>query len=60
MGGLFVITLGLAIWIVGWAFGLKSFDVFMISVFIAVGVATVHITAPFVKRQLARSPDPDA
>ncbi|MBA3300681.1 MAG: hypothetical protein H0T15_02335 [Thermoleophilaceae bacterium] len=60
MGGLFVITLGLAVWIIGWSFGLKSFDVFMVSIFIAVLVATAQITGPFVKRVTRRTPDPDA
>ncbi len=60
MGGLFVITLGLAVWIVGWSFGLKSFDVFMVSIFIAVLVATANVTAPFLKRATRRTPDPDA
>ncbi|MBA2504667.1 MAG: hypothetical protein H0V29_01830 [Thermoleophilaceae bacterium] len=60
MAGLFAITLGLGIWIIGWTFGLKSFDVFMLAVAIAVGVAAVHITAPFIGQMLGKTPDPDA
>lgn len=60
MGGLFAITLGLGIWIIGWTLGFKSFDVFMIAVAIAVGVAAVQITAPFVAQMLGKTPDPDA
>lgn len=60
MGGLFVITLGLAVWIIGWSLGLKSFDVFLIAFFVAVGVAAVRATAPFLARLTRKTPDPDA
>jgi hypothetical protein len=51
---LVALTVGLVIWICGWAFGVKSFDMFMIAVALVVAAATARIAAPFVNKQLGR------
>ena len=51
---LVALTVGLVIWICGWAFGAKSFDMFMIAVFLVVAAAAFRLAAPFVNRQLGR------
>jgi hypothetical protein len=56
MGLLLAITAGLVIWIVGWALGLKSFDVFLVTALIILLGATVRMLAPFFP---GRESDPD-
>ena len=60
MGALLAVTFGLSIWVIGWALGVKSFDAFMVTILIAVIVATVHIVRPVVHRFTGREPEPDA
>lgn len=52
MGVLVALTVGLIIWIVAWAFGIKSFDAFMVVILLVVGAISVRIVSPFVRRQL--------
>jgi hypothetical protein len=51
-------TVGLVIWITGWALGAKAFDVFLITVFLTVIAATVRIASPYVKQLLGREQAP--
>ena len=47
MGLVVVTTVGLVIWIVMWALGIKAFDAFMITVLLVVLGATARIIAPY-------------
>lgn len=50
-----VVTLvGLVWWISAWAFGIKSFDAFLITAGLVVGSAAVYVFAPYVQRLLGR------
>lgn len=51
---LVTLTVGLVIWVVGWAFGYNSFDVFMLTALIVLVAATVRIMLPFVNQRLGR------
>lgn len=51
-------TVGLVIWIVAWAFGIKAFDAFMFAAFITFIAAGVRIAQPFVKQALEGAPAP--
>ena len=51
---LVTLTVGLVIWVAGWAFGLKSFDVFMLTTLMVVIAAAVQLTLPFVNKLLGR------
>jgi hypothetical protein len=54
MGLLIALTAGLVFWIAAWAFGIKSFDAFMLVVAIMVTAFAVRLITPFVKEQLGR------
>jgi hypothetical protein len=43
-------TVGLVIWIVMWALGIKAFDAFMVTVGLTLIAATARIMSPFIKR----------
>lgn len=43
-------TVGLVIWLVAWALGVKALDAFLFTIFITVIAATVRIALPFVER----------
>jgi hypothetical protein len=47
MGLVFATTFGLIVWIVLWAIGVKSFDAFLLTLFIIVLAAAGRILAPF-------------
>ena len=47
-------TTGLVIWIAAWAFGIKAFDAFLITVLLTVVAAAVRITSPFIDQLLGR------
>ena len=49
---LVALTVGLVIWIVLWALGVKSFDGFMITALLVVLAATARIAEPFVRERL--------
>jgi hypothetical protein len=55
---LVTLTVGLVIWIVAWAFGIKAFDAFMFTAFITFVAAGVKIAQPFVKQTLEGAPAP--
>ena len=54
MGILIALTAGLSFWITAWAFGMKSFDAFLVVVAIMVAAFTARLFAPFVKEQFGR------
>jgi predicted PurR-regulated permease PerM len=45
------LTVGLVVWIVLWALGVKSFDAFMITALLVVSAATVRLVEPFVRER---------
>jgi hypothetical protein len=47
-------TVGMVIWVAGWALGLKSFDVFLFTVLITLIAAAVRITIPYLHQWLGR------
>ena len=47
MGLVVATTVGLVIWLVMWALGIKAIDAFMITVLLVVLGATMRIIAPF-------------
>lgn len=49
-------TIGLVIWLVAWAFGVKAFDAFLITGALALGAAAVQMSLPFVKQILTGQP----
>jgi len=51
---LVTLVVGLVIWVVGWAFGFKSFDVFLLTTLMVVTAAGVRIALPFVNQRLGR------
>ena len=54
---LVVTVVGLVWWICAWAFGVKSFDAFMITIAMVLVSASVYIFKPYVDRMLGNSPD---
>jgi Mg/Co/Ni transporter MgtE len=56
VGVLVALTVGLVFWITAWAFGLKSFDAFMVTALLVFIAATVRLVAPFVNQRLGREP----
>jgi hypothetical protein len=47
MGVIVATTVGLILWLVLWALGIKAFDAFMLTVLIAVVAATLRMIAPY-------------
>jgi predicted PurR-regulated permease PerM len=45
-------TVGLVIWIVLWALGVKPFDSFMITALLTVSAAAARIAEPFIRERL--------
>lgn len=50
------LTVGLVIWIVAWAFGVKAFDAFLVTALLGFVAAAVTIALPFVKQILTGKP----
>jgi uncharacterized membrane protein len=48
------LTVGLVVWIVAWAFGVKAFDAFMLTAALVVGAATFQMMKPFLDRMRGR------
>jgi hypothetical protein len=55
---LVALTVGLVFWIAGWAFGIKAFDAFLVTILLVVSAATIQIVSPFVKQLLRRDTSP--
>lgn len=60
MSILVTFTVGLVIWVAGWAFGLKAFDVFMLTVLMTVMAAAAHLIRPHLDHFLGRKPAADS
>jgi uncharacterized membrane protein len=54
MGIIVALAIGLMIWVAAWSFGVHAFDGIMLVIAILVVAFTVHLLAPFVRRQLGR------
>jgi predicted PurR-regulated permease PerM len=48
---LVALTVGLVVWIVLWALGVKSFDAFMITALLVVSAATARLAEPFIRER---------
>ena len=53
---LVALTVGLVWWIAAWAFGIKSFDAFMLTAAIVVAATAVVLLRPFIDRLRGREP----
>ena len=53
---LVALTVGLVVWIVAWAFGIKAFDAFLFTALIAFVAAAVQMTLPFLKQIVTGKP----
>jgi uncharacterized membrane protein len=51
---LVALTIGLVWWITAWAFGIKAFDAFLLTVALVVGAAAYTIVKPFLDQLLGR------
>ena len=54
MGVLVTLTVGLVWWIVAWAFGIKAFDAFLLTIAMVVTAQSIHMIKPFVDQLLGR------
>ncbi|GAC1316272.1 MAG: hypothetical protein NVSMB25_01670 [Thermoleophilaceae bacterium] len=43
------LVVGLIIWIVGWAFGIKPFDAFLVTILLVLGGVVARLATPFIK-----------
>ena len=48
------LTIGLVWWVAAWAFGIKSFDAFLLTVGLVVAAAAMRMVSPFVNQLLGR------
>ena len=55
---LVALTVGLVWWIAAWAFGVKAFDAFLVTMFLVVGAAAYMLIKPFLDRMLGREAAP--
>jgi membrane protein implicated in regulation of membrane protease activity len=55
---LVALAIGLVWWIVAWAFGIKAFDAFMLTVLLVVAAAAYMLMKPFLDRLLGREAAP--
>ncbi len=54
MAILWALLVGLVIWVVAWALGIKAFDAFLVLVALVVGAAAFRLVKPFLDQQLGR------
>jgi hypothetical protein len=54
MSVLVALTVGLVFWLAAWAFGMKAFDAFMVTIALTMAAATVRLAAPYVNKLLGR------
>ena len=60
MAILVALLVGLVWWICAWAFGIKAFDAFLLTVALVVGAVVLTMVKPFVDRLLGRElPEPE-
>ncbi len=48
------LIIGLVFWLVGWAFGFKAFDAFLVTMLFLVIAISIRAVRPFLQRQLGR------
>ena len=58
MSVIVALTVGLVFWLAAWAFDVKAFDAFMVTVALTIGAATVRLAAPYVNQLLGREAAP--
>lgn len=51
---LVALAVGLVWWIAAWAFGVKAFDAFLVTIALVVGAAAFRMVSPFVRQLLGR------
>jgi len=54
MAVLVALTVGLVWWITAWAFGIKAFDAFLLTVALVVGAAAYQMAKPYLQQALGR------
>jgi hypothetical protein len=54
MAVLVALAIGLVWWITAWAFGIKSFDAFLLTVAMVLGAAAFQMVKPFLDQMLGR------
>ena len=54
---LIALTIGLVLWITGYAFGIKAFDAFLVTILLLLLATAWHIMAPGLKRILRGETD---
>jgi uncharacterized membrane protein len=60
MAILVALLVGLVWWICAWAFGIKAFDAFLLTVALVVGAVVFTMMKPFIDRLLGRElPEPE-
>jgi hypothetical protein len=55
---LVALAVGLVWWIAAWAFGIKAFDAFLLTVLLVVGAAAYTMMKPFIDQMLGREAAP--
>jgi Mn2+/Fe2+ NRAMP family transporter len=58
MTTLVALTVGLVVWIVAWAVGVKPFDAFLLTLLFVVPAAAWQIFGPGIKKMLGTAPAP--
>jgi hypothetical protein len=58
VGILVTLTVGLVWWVAAWAFGVKAFDAFLLTVGAVVVAAAIHIAKPHVDQMRGRESSP--
>jgi hypothetical protein len=58
MAILVTFTVGLIWWVCAWAFGIKAFDAFLLTVLMTITAATIVIDKPFIDQLLGREAAP--
>lgn len=60
MAVVIALTVGLVWWIAAWAFGIKAFDAFLLTVALVVGAAAFVMVKPFLDQLMGReAPEPE-
>jgi uncharacterized membrane protein len=54
MAVLVALLVGLVWWITAWAFGIKAFDAFLLTLALVVGAAAFQMVKPFLNQMLGR------
>ena len=54
MAVLVALLVGLVWWITAWAFGIKAFDAFLLTLALVVGAAAFQMVKPFLDQMLGR------